>query len=516
MTASTGLRKRVADLFSDAIAASGAHSALADLQTVLERQRRAIDEPMRVAFVGKTNAGKSTLMNAFLGEELAPTGNGELTFNVSWLRYGEERRLLIHCIDGSVEEERFESLGQLTRRCEQNREILERIRYIEVQHPNPLLRRFDLIDTPGLHSFYAKDSRNTQALLNDPATRPHAVVFLFSGSLQEPDLRELENFHANSGSLMSGLTAIGAHTKVDEWQHGFDDAERCIRQLQSHHPAVHRYFYAILPIVAPAAFGAQTLTSEDRETLRGLASLDPARRQRLLRDVRTFCMREFPDEPSIPPATQRQHLFDRLGRYGIDAATSLLEKGTADSILPAALLSRSRVDALRALVMEHFGNRAFLIKACSALTLVRDQAFHDGETADARAAAVARQIAGRVDSVVANEARFREFQVLQHFYSGALDLPAPELAQLLEVTGERGVSCAERLGTGPDTPIEELLRLATRREVQWRERAVEPFTAIATREMARVLSSSYGEIRARVRDAIANPESAKVLLAYEL
>jgi GTPase SAR1 family protein len=242
MTEQHSLRQEMESFFDFALQECRALPELRELGAVIQAQQNAIRLPMRVAFVGKTNCGKSTMMNAFLGEEVAPTGNGELTFNVSWFRYGGEKKLLVHTIQGGIEEETFESISELTSRCEQKRDLLERIRYIEVQCPNPLLKIFDLIDTPGLHSFYEKDSRNTQQLLTDQETRPHAVVFMFSGSLQEPDVIELEQFHKNCGSLMSGLTAIGALTKVDESENGIADGERSIRQLQERHPRTHHIF----------------------------------------------------------------------------------------------------------------------------------------------------------------------------------------------------------------------------------------------------------------------------------
>ncbi|HMG52251.1 MAG TPA: dynamin family protein, partial [Kofleriaceae bacterium] len=73
------LRGEVDAFFAFALAGCEPHPALRELHATLDSWRTAVDQPMRVAFVGKTNAGKSTLMNAFMGEELAPTGNGELT-----------------------------------------------------------------------------------------------------------------------------------------------------------------------------------------------------------------------------------------------------------------------------------------------------------------------------------------------------------------------------------------------------------------------------------------------------
>jgi ATPase subunit of ABC transporter with duplicated ATPase domains len=51
---------------------AGVPPAAARLQAVIDR----LDEPLRVAIAGKVKAGKSTLLNALVGEELAPTDAG--------------------------------------------------------------------------------------------------------------------------------------------------------------------------------------------------------------------------------------------------------------------------------------------------------------------------------------------------------------------------------------------------------------------------------------------------------
>ena len=47
--------------------------AVAELNAIRAR----LDEPLRVAIAGKVKAGKSTLLNALVGELLAPTDTGE-------------------------------------------------------------------------------------------------------------------------------------------------------------------------------------------------------------------------------------------------------------------------------------------------------------------------------------------------------------------------------------------------------------------------------------------------------
>ena len=54
-----------------------------------------LDEPLRVAIAGKVKAGKSTLLNALVGEELAPTDAGECTRIVTWYRDGITYRVTL-------------------------------------------------------------------------------------------------------------------------------------------------------------------------------------------------------------------------------------------------------------------------------------------------------------------------------------------------------------------------------------------------------------------------------------
>ena len=85
-----GLVRHVAGLYQGGPAAAG-----------LDRAARRLDEPLRVAIAGRIKAGKSTLLNAMVGQELAATDAGECTRIVTWFRDGHTYRVQAQLRDGS-------------------------------------------------------------------------------------------------------------------------------------------------------------------------------------------------------------------------------------------------------------------------------------------------------------------------------------------------------------------------------------------------------------------------------
>ncbi|MDF2492354.1 MAG: GTP-binding protein [Microbacterium sp.] len=53
---------------------------------ILDELEVRLREPVRIAIAGMVKAGKSTLLNALIGEQIAPTDAGECTRTVIWYR----------------------------------------------------------------------------------------------------------------------------------------------------------------------------------------------------------------------------------------------------------------------------------------------------------------------------------------------------------------------------------------------------------------------------------------------
>lgn len=134
------------DALSEAVAR---HPLLTDLIPDATALRQHLDTPLTIAVLGEFNAGKSTLINAFLAEDVVATGVLPTTSHVNVVRYGPRKVARWTRHDGTVEEVPYSEAQRLTRKEP------ESIANLEFCYPHPELRSVHFWDTPG---FNAPDS----------------------------------------------------------------------------------------------------------------------------------------------------------------------------------------------------------------------------------------------------------------------------------------------------------------------------------------------------------------------
>jgi GTPase SAR1 family protein len=512
------LRERADELFQFALAQTENRKPLQSLHHELQQCYQKLDQPMRVAIVGKIKAGKSTMMNALLGEAIVATGTVEATFNINWLQYGDNRALRVHFkSDRPPETKSFDELAAITVRADLNRDYLLSIQYIEVFCPNPILQTFNLIDTPGLESAYEDDSQNTLSFLQlhgkeltevtkAEAAKADAVLYLFSQSIHTSDKEVIQQFQGASVGRTTPINSIGVLTKADfywsdEYPNPMDAGRRVARRL-AQHPQMRNLFYTVLPVCGLPAFGAQTIESTELEILLKLANLPVERLEKLLRTVERFQTKDYPNEPDIPSVNERQQILSRLGQYGIWRACTLIHTGTTSpDELTGQLLQESGVQDLRTLIKSHFGNRAFLIKLSTSIEQILLACFHERQQTGSDLQIV-NEISGRFEQIKAQAHEFHELRILRSYYENKLDFSLEEVQHLLQVTGEDGLSCAKRLGLADNSTINEMLPIAESRMTAWRIRANDLMGANAqTIEAARVLAHSYERVFYHINEA---------------
>lgn len=117
----------------------------------MEIATRVAEGRFYVACVGQFKRGKSTLLNALIGEPVLPTGVVPVTSAITVLRHGP-RGARVAFQDGRTEEADIEGLAAYVTELE-NPENRKGIRAVEVFLQSPLLARgMCLVDTPGLGS----------------------------------------------------------------------------------------------------------------------------------------------------------------------------------------------------------------------------------------------------------------------------------------------------------------------------------------------------------------------------
>ncbi len=178
-----------------------------------QRLLHALDTPLDIAVLGEFNAGKSTLVNALMGEALVPTGVLPTTAHINVLKYGPRRAAQLHFTDQSVEEI---PLGQLRRRVKDD-DAQRSIDHIEVLYPHPDLRRVHFWDTPGFNALDPDHERHA----TDALERAEAIIWLVDAgqALADSEMQLLEQVHDGDERMIVVIN------KIDRLGFGPDRAE---------------------------------------------------------------------------------------------------------------------------------------------------------------------------------------------------------------------------------------------------------------------------------------------------
>ena len=149
-------------------------------------------DPLRLAVVGRVKSGKSTLVNALLGQRVARVDASECTRAVTWFSYGHQEQVVVHARDGRSWTRAFAPDGFLPADLGA---APEEIDAVEVVLCNAALAGLTVIDTPGLDSLTADAGARTDAFLGlDGASRhalsvADAVLFLVPQLTRDDDRR---------------------------------------------------------------------------------------------------------------------------------------------------------------------------------------------------------------------------------------------------------------------------------------------------------------------------------------
>ncbi len=438
------------------------------LRARLGEARRRIDQPLRVAIAGKIKAGKSTLLNALVGEELAATDAGECTRIVTWYADGPTYAVTAHLRDGRAEPRPFNRVAGAVQIALGR--PADEVDHLEVRVPSARLRRHTLIDTPGIASLSTDVSLRTMAFLDsegERAAQTDAVIYLLR-HMHGSDVRFLESFHGDGLANGTPVNAVGVLSRADEIGGCRLDAMEAAARVAARYATDER-LRRLCPVVVPVAglLGAAgaTLREDEYRALAVVAAEPMSSVVELLLTADRFAA----------SAPEREGLLRRLGLFGVRLSVRLIREGAVrDSAdLARALTGHSGIDKLREVFTAQFVGRSEVLKARSALAVL-DECLSTGSA-----------LAGDAERIRASAHEFVELRLLHLVRSGRLPGTDEQLAEMDLLLGGAGGAAHSRLGLPAEAPPARIASAAQAALARWQAVAEHPFSARELRTAAR-------------------------------
>lgn len=436
---------------------------------LLRRQLQRLDEPLRVAIAGKVKAGKSTLLNALVGEAVAPTDAGECTKVVTWYRDGQSPRVTMVPRQGPARPlPVVRRDGALNIDLGSNAEDVDRL---IVDWPSKSLRSATLIDTPGVASVNQDVSARAERFLDpddDTPTEADAVIYLMR-HLHSADADFLESFRDRGVARATAVTTVAVLSRADEIGGGRADAMFSARGIATRYrsePALRGLCQNVVAVAGLLAHTGRTLRQNEFVALSELAALPREDLEKALLSTDRFTR-----------LYGKHELVGRFGLFGIRLATSLLRQGVRNPVeLADELVTRSGLRDLQKVLTTQFTERRDLLKARSALVALERITRLDD-----------RGLARDVERILAGAHEFTELRLLSALRSGAVALPKPLVREAERLLGDDGGAAPVRLGLPAEADGQATRAAALAALRRWHEHAENPAYGRRAADACRVL-----------------------------
>lgn len=476
--------------------------------------RSRLAEPLQVTVAGGVSSGKSTLVNALLGQRIAAVDAGECTRVVTRFRYSHHERAEVELTDGTT---RTVALDQGMLPAELGVPA-EAVRHVVVHLSNTGLTHLGIVDTPGLNTVTASNQTQTTAFLGltnagpdatpgpdagaqataASISRADALVFLMP-HLRQSDADVLTGFRGlYDGTGLSAFNAVAVLSKIDRLTRAGDPVAAAAPIAQRVATEAKGLVSQVLPVIGLLAETAATarLTEGDARALAVLAAYgDDLDREDLLMSPDQFLRLDGPD---VTQAARRR-LLDQLDLYGLSVALTAIDGGTRGAAgLLRVLQDRSGFAPLRDLVLQGLGRQADLIKAHNALCDLRRISYL--QVPDPSAAAALRALRSPLDGLTMDPTlhQLRVVQVLNDAGRGDMTLPEGLLRDLELLAS--GTDPLSRLGVHSTAEVAAAALSGAKRWAMWgndpRRKPLDARRARAVKEAYEVLWSDHASVAA--------------------
>jgi hypothetical protein len=425
------------------------------------------DSPLRVAVAGRSGSGKSTMVNAVVGDEVAPIDvNGAF----AWYQDGPQPKATLYTPQGPIGDP---PIARVDRRLDIDLSEYDpsQISRIIVDWPARVLRDATLIDTPPI----------ADGVPEQIAAEADALLYL-TPQVHVMDVRFLQSTQDHPVARAAPVNGILILSRADEVGGGRIDALSTAKKIARRHRRDARVRGLCQNVIAVSGLIGQagrTMPDEEYASLATLASSPRATTDDLLLSADRFTRSNH-----ALPAPVRKQLADRLGLLGIRLAVALIRQGAdTRAKLAGELVQRSGLNELRDSIGRLFIDRRQVLKARSALLgldVVLRMEPRPG----------AGKLVTDVERVLAGAHEFHELRLLGGLLSGRTRLPDDLGAEAQRLIGGFGTDLDARLGFDRQATEPEVHAAVYDALARWREQSENPLLGSSERDAARVVVRS--------------------------
>lgn len=124
-------------------------------------------KPLNLVFMGEVKAGKSTLLNALLGQQLSNIGVTETTASIIEIEFGEEEKSTIVKKDNTKQILSIKKAYELLENNKNDQEFFQEIQKIVIQTNNNTLKKYHIVDTPGIETITSQNEELTYSFIQE-------------------------------------------------------------------------------------------------------------------------------------------------------------------------------------------------------------------------------------------------------------------------------------------------------------------------------------------------------------
>lgn len=262
----------------------------ADLAPRLDRLAELSELPFTLAVVGRMRAGKSSLINAIIGQDLAPVGVNETTATINYFRFAPPDRKPVFRVHWKDKPAQDFPLDQRQQWCGQSASARQ-TRYIEYFSTAELLKELYIVDTPGTRSVIADhdiaidnfmaEKRERETL--ECGGKADAIIYVLGPVARENDKDFLQDFEGQT--RQTGSSPFNSIAVLHKWEtvDSDDPLETAKDKAERIHTQLRDHVSVVLPLSAPLIQASERLPIDFWNQLAvQLCELSPRMRERVI------------------------------------------------------------------------------------------------------------------------------------------------------------------------------------------------------------------------------------------